>query len=125
MSERMPHFRWIVVPALALVTLCWAGCALWPVPEHYDTYPAPLPGRPPAAPEAGPWAAGVHLDKEGPLKLNVEDSILLALDNNPQYRVHRYKPEITRTERGRGARHLRPEALRRRLHHAAPNRRSR
>ncbi len=97
MSERMPHFRRITVPVLALVCLCWAGCAFWPVPERYDTYPTPLPGRPPAAPEAGPWAGGVLLDKEGPLKLSVEDSILLALDNNPQYRVQRYKPEITRT----------------------------
>jgi len=85
------------VPLLALVSLCWAGCTFWPVPERYDTYPAPLPGNPPAAPAAGPWSGDVQLNKEGPLKLSVEDSILMALDNNPQYLVQRYKPEVTRT----------------------------
>ena len=97
MPERMPYARWTLVPVLALVSLCWAGCTLWPAPERYDTYPAPLPGRPPAAPDAGPWSGDVQVDKEGPVKLSVEDSILLALDNNPQYHVQRYKPEIART----------------------------
>jgi hypothetical protein len=59
------------VPALTAAVLICAGCALWPVPERYDTYPAPLPGAPPAAPGAGPWAAGVELNKEGPLKLSM------------------------------------------------------
>jgi outer membrane protein len=85
------------VPALVAAALWCAGCALWPLPEHYDTYPAPLPGNPPAAPAAGPWAGNIHLPAEGPLKLALDDAILLALDNNPQYRVQRYKPQITQT----------------------------
>jgi outer membrane protein len=90
--------RWMIVPALAATCLWWTGCALWPLPERYDTYPAPLPGRPPAAPVEGPWASEVQVAPEGPLQLSVEDAILLALDNNRQYRVQRIKPDVTRTQ---------------------------
>ena len=72
--------------------LWWTGC--------YQTYPAPLPGRPPAAIAEGPWASNVQVPQEGDLKIGVEDAILLALDNNRQYRVQRIKPAIARAAEG-------------------------
>jgi len=68
-----------------------------PTPEDYATYPAPLRGRPPAAPSAGPWSRGVQVPSDGPIRLSLEEAILLALDNNREYRVQRYTPQITRT----------------------------
>ena len=89
LSERRSHAVRLTIPALAALCLGLAGC--------YNTYPIPLPGRPPAAVSEGPWSSSVQVAPEGPLKLGVEDAVLLALDNNRQYRVQRLKPAIVRT----------------------------